>query len=194
VKIALLAWGSLIYDRGNLALAEDWKLGGPELPIEFSRISKTGDRMGCLTLVIDEANGAVVPTRFALSARSVLADAIMDLQTRERTHKKWIGFLDFTNELLSLRAFQLHPIACERIRLWAKQRKFDAAIWTALPSNFQDKTGQPFSVHAGMDYLENLYYTTRAKALDYIRQAPPEVITPLRRRLVESKIVEEARA
>lgn len=39
--IALLGWGSLIWDHDPLFDAQhgDWQAGGPPLPLEFSRIS-----------------------------------------------------------------------------------------------------------------------------------------------------------
>jgi hypothetical protein len=40
VKIAILAWGSLIWDRRDLQIAGDWQAGGPIVKIEFSRVSK----------------------------------------------------------------------------------------------------------------------------------------------------------
>ena len=63
MAIAILAWGSLIWNPGSLHIVDGWRPGGPTLPIEFSRISDNGR----LTLVIDEACGVPVPTCFALS-------------------------------------------------------------------------------------------------------------------------------
>jgi hypothetical protein len=63
MKIAVLAWGSLIWDPDTLKVADDFSLSGPCLPIEFSRISK-GER---LTLVIDEHLGNTCPTYSATS-------------------------------------------------------------------------------------------------------------------------------
>jgi len=63
--IAILGWGSLIYELGELEsyVASDWKDGGPKLPIEFSRVSSSRD--GALTLVIDEKNGVeTLPNTF----------------------------------------------------------------------------------------------------------------------------------
>jgi len=54
MKIAVLAWGSLFWNPGDLRIADKFEPTGPRLPIEFCRISSDGR----LTLVIDEANGA----------------------------------------------------------------------------------------------------------------------------------------
>jgi hypothetical protein len=59
---------------------------------------------------------------------------------------------------------------------------YDAAIWTALASNFdeQRKVGEPFSVEAALRYLGSLDASAFDGALNYIRQAPPEIQTPVR--------------
>jgi hypothetical protein len=67
----------------------------------------------------------------------------------------------------------------------AASNGYDAAIWTALASNFNEpgKGGEPFSVTAAVQYLATLQGrddATFSRALAYIRQAPPEVETPAR--------------
>jgi hypothetical protein len=57
---------------------------------------------------------------------------------------------------------------------------FDAAVWTALGKNLEEKTREPFSVNAAIRYLEACNRKTLDAALTYIRQAPPEVRTPVR--------------
>ena len=78
-----------------------------------------------------------------------------------------------------------HPQAVATIAAWAEASGYDAAIWTALESNFDEsgKAGEPFSVTAAIRYLETLKKEHPAafdRALDYIRKAPPEVQTPVR--------------
>ena len=75
-----------------------------------------------------------------------------------------------------------HPRAVESIDSWADANRHDAAIWTALGSNFHeaDKAGEPFSVEAAIRYLEARDVPTLDRALAYIRQAPVKVQTPLR--------------
>ena len=54
--------------------------------------------------------------------------------------------------------------------------------WTAPPSNFAE-FGEPFSTTAALAYLEKLEARDAARfefALAYIRNAPPEVDTPVR--------------
>jgi hypothetical protein len=56
----------------------------------------------------------------------------------------------------------------------------DAAIWTALGNNFEEKTSEPFSVKAAIQYLEARNERTLGAALKYIRQAPSEIKTAVR--------------
>src|SRR3989339_630921 len=74
-KIAVLGWGSLLWDKGHprqKAFLEslidgNWNNDGPEIPIEFSRISSGTPRTNILTLVIDDQHGAVCQVAWRLS-------------------------------------------------------------------------------------------------------------------------------
>ena len=179
MRIAILAWGSLIWDRRELAIAGDFKPCGPQLPVEFCRVS--GD--GRLTLVIDEAFGASCVTYSAVSTRGDLDAAIENLRLREgMPSAKGVGFVDVVSGKQSDRAIDRHPKAVTAIKTWAQSNGFDAAIWTALASNFHepDKAGEPFSVEAAIRYLETLEAPKLCGTLGYIRSAPPEVQTPVR--------------
>jgi hypothetical protein len=52
MNIAILGWGSLVWDQRVLPTESEWNSEGPRLPIEFSRVSQDGR----LTLVIDSCN------------------------------------------------------------------------------------------------------------------------------------------
>ena len=67
-----------------------------------------------------------------------------------------------------------------KIGIWAKEQKLDVVVWTALPSNFDEKVGQPFSIPCAIAYLKGLPPEGRAKAAEYIWRAPEFVRTPLR--------------
>jgi len=177
MKIAILGWGSLVWDPRALRLVGHWMEGGPALPIEFSRISDNGR----LTLVIDEAHGVDVPTRFAWSALGDLDEAIVDLQKREGSPvRSRIGFIDIASGLTCERARANHPLACARIQEWCKGQHLDAVVWTAIGPRFQKKAGVPFSVDAAVRYLIDLQEPVRTSAIDYIRNAPADVVTPVR--------------
>jgi hypothetical protein len=172
MKIAILGWGSLIWNLKGLPVTGDWVRGGPVLPIEFSRVSSDGR----LTLVIDEINGAKVTTRYALSARTNVKDTVEDLRVREGTTSGWIGFLDLTQAKQSSEMTVMN-----QIKAWAKNQGIDAVVWTALPPNFEEKTGNLFSAESAIAYLKVLSERECQNALHYITKAPEEVDTPLRR-------------
>lgn len=179
MKIAILAWGSLIWEPRSLQTATEFVTFGPVIPIEFSRVS--GDKR--LTLVIDETNGASCSTYVAQSAFSELETAKNNLKEREgMAHVKGVGFADLTTNTAGERAKDRHPTALEAIRSWATATGHDAVIWTALASNFhkREKAGKPFTVEAAMEYLDGLDKPNLAAALHYIWNAPPEVQTRVR--------------
>jgi hypothetical protein len=186
MNIAILGWGSLVPDPRGLPIADGWHQGGPVLPIEFSRISKDGQRAGCLTLVIDEVQGSEVPTHYAVSTRTELAQAITDLQEVEGTpNRENIGFCNIATRQDSPRARLKHPNALARIRDWAEKNGFHAVVWTALGPRFKDGSpGVPFTPAAALDYLNGLPPATKELALQYIRTAPPQTMTAFRRLLL----------
>jgi len=181
VKIAVVAWGSLVWDPRELKTAAAFAPDGPLLPIEFCRISADGR----LTLVIDKSVGDLCKTYSATSVFTSLDAAIENLRERETRHAEDIGFAQPATGRQSEVAMERHPEAVASIAAWAASSDYDAAIWTALNSNFGDwdKAGEPFSVTAALGYLEALKGedpAAFARALEYIRKAPPEVETPVR--------------
>jgi hypothetical protein len=177
VKIAVLAWGSLVWDRRGLSVNGDFKPIGPNLPVEFCRMSRDGR----LTLVIDETVGANCLTYAAMSAFDNLIEAKENLRQREDMPSvKGIGFVDLISGQQSDRAKQRHPNSVKTIADWTRANGFEATIWTALANNFNDpkKAEVPFSVEAAIRHLDGLDKLTFAKAIRYIRSAPPEIQTP----------------
>jgi hypothetical protein len=177
LKISVLAWGSLVWDRRKLAIVGEFAPTGPRLPIEFCRVSRDGR----LTLVIDETFGKPCIAYSAPSAFDDLDAAIENLRDREgMPNSRGVGFTIADRGRQSARAIERHPHAVKTITAWVKANDLDAAIWTALGSNFAEKTRKPFSVDAAIRYLETRGDKMRDAGLAYIRQAPREVQTPLR--------------
>ena len=182
VKSVVLAWGSSVWDPRDLQIASKFAPNRPLLPIEFCRVSEDGR----LTLAIDETFGALCKTYSALSALESL-DAARDnlCQRGGMADARPIGFVEPASGRQSDLAMQSHPQVVATIGAWAESLGYDAAIWIALTSNFDEwgKGGEPFSVSAALRYLETLEGEDPAKfvqALAYIRKAPPEVETPVR--------------
>ena len=141
MQIAILGWGSLIWDRNHkfVDLHKDWQLGGPLLKLEFSRVSVKA-RPGVLTLVIDAQNGTACQVAYCWSKRTAVDDAINDLKCREDTALKHIGFIDNRNNQIRFRDEE----SKENISKWVKSINTDAVIWTDLPSNFEAEIKVPF--------------------------------------------------
>jgi hypothetical protein len=176
VSIAILGWGSLLWE-GGLEFDrwhDPWEFDGPTLKLEFSRISEK--RLKALTLVIDPEHGAESVVAWCLSKRETLADAICDLRVREGTTLNNIGRVAITPGVAPLNC----GVSEGAIAAWAGTKQIDSVIWTALKSNFPEKTSQPFSVAAVLSHVKGLTPEGKVKAAEYIWRAPEFVKTPVR--------------
>jgi hypothetical protein len=169
MRIATLGWGPLVWDPRGLPLFTEWVQGGPVLPIEFCRVSSDGR----LTLVIDQDKGADTPTRFIAGARSDFEDAVCDL-----------GYVDLAGDFS--RGADAGPL--DAVRVWAASHGFDAVVWTALPSNFWEKTSSTFWVRGVARYLRTPSYEVAGRAREYVEQEPAEGQIPLRRLYVSGEL------
>lgn len=181
MEIAILGWGSLVWDPRELPREGSWQTGGQRLPLEFSRVS-TDCR---LTLVIDLTHGEWCPTRFVMSRRTDIDDTICDVRAREGTTSRNIGFVDLGAGTGRGRSGAI----CSEIRNWCAREGLDGAVWTDLCPNFEDQTGNDYSVGNAVAYLEGLPKAGREAAFRYIRNAPHEVNTSLRRELERSGLL-----
>ena len=183
MKIAILGWGSLLWDeRAEFdAQHEKWQCDGPYLKLEFSRVSET--RSGALTLVLDYKNGEPCQVAYALSKRKEPDDAICDLRCREGTILKHIGFYFADGSRKQSR----EPEALKAVEGWAANKRIDTVIWTDLPSNFEaeSKCKKPFTIDAALCHIQALDLDTvgKAKAAEYVWRAPNFINTPLRKAL-----------
>jgi hypothetical protein len=188
LRIALLGWGSLLWEGGPDfdRWHDSWLYDGPTLKLEFSRVSEK--RLKALTLVIDAEHGVETAVAWCLSKRATLADAMCDLRTREGTTLDNIG-----QATISPGAGQLNSGLPEgAIAAWARAKNLDAVIWTALKSNFQEETRQPFSVGAALSHVKTLTPVGKVKAAEYIWRAPEFVKTPVRTALQKEPWFSEA--
>jgi hypothetical protein len=124
-RIAILAWGSLIWDTGwpkfDEQREESWLEDGPTLPLEFSRVSQSRD--GALTLVIDPENGRPCIVKYAFSRRQDPEDAIADLRDREGTTMKRMGFY-FAHDPKR----KCVPKVPESVITWATEKNIDVIV------------------------------------------------------------------
>lgn len=174
-NIAILGWGSLLWESAEFdGLHGPWQSDGPNLKIEFSRISKS--LRGALTLVIDSNNGCPTTVAYCLSHRNKIHLTAEDLRVREGAGKKGIGYFS-NNEDSQFRDKATHDV----IATWAAFKALDGVVWTDLRPNFAKETGKSFSVENALGYLDGLQGEARVKANEYLQKAPNFVETPLRK-------------
>jgi len=184
MRIAILGWGSLIWDSRSLKIDgsignNGWYSDGPYLPIEFARISNDGR----LTLVI--RNGVKdQQVLYSISLYKDLDEAVLDLAVREGCGKNKIGkYLKEKNEVTPI-----NFIHKEKIANWIEpKQEIDAVIWTNLSSSFKDKIGLDLSETNAVNYLTHLTVEVQAKAEEYIRKAPVQIDTKIRNE-IEDKL------
>ena len=176
MKIAVLGWGSLSWDPRNLHTTGEWLGDGPQLPIEFARVSDDGR----LTLVLFPS-AEKVQVLWNYMNTGDLGEAIENLREREvpkARNARYIGFVKINNE--GYRCNVIPDITSE-IKEWVKRKNIDAVIWTDLPSNFK----QEFTDNNVIKYLENLPPEAKEKAKEYIKRTPLQVQTRMRKVIKE---------
>jgi len=175
-KIAVIGWGSLIWDLENLTpnIKGDWLMeAGPQLPMEFSRISPKR-KLG-LVVCLDPEVGVGCQTNVISSAKSDITQIIDDLAARERAPLGLIGAVHADG----LKKGRM-PEVTETVAAWCDANGWDGAVWTDLEPNFSAHTQQVFSIDAGIAYLRTLSGENLTEAFNYIENAPVQTRTPLR--------------
>ena len=174
MRIACLAWGSLLWKTGPLKLASGWKAGGPALPLEFARNSDDSDELA----IVLRQGAPLMPTYFAILDTGDITAARAMLAAREKIdpdHPEWVGSIPAVEGGAS----------DDRIAAWLAEQAFDAVVWTALPPKFANVEGQAPSPDEAVAFLSGLLGTTRANAEDYIRRVPADIRTAYRIRFEE---------
>lgn len=182
MEIYILGWGSVIWDKQKKfadfeANHDEWKLGGPELKLEFSRVSAS--RQKALTLVIDNRYGSFCSVAYAHSRRSNLDRAIKDLRIREGpTSKKKIGYVNMKSGKHNGRDLE----SVERIKGWAEHKGYDAVVWTDLDRNFEEESqnNMTWSLENAQIHLDGISLAGKLAAAEYVRKAPQFIKTNLR--------------
>ena len=175
-QIAILGWGSLIWDLEILTphTTGEWLMEhGPRLPMEFSRISPKR-KLG-LVVCLDPAVGVECTTNVIQSAKEDISHTIDDLAARERAPLDLIGAVHADG----LQKGRM-PEVCNAVSEWCEANGWDGAVWTDLEPNFFDYTQQGFTIDAGLMYLRTLSGENLIEAHNYIESAPHQTRTPLR--------------
>lgn len=178
LKIALLGWGSLLWDRSESFDPRHgpWEFDGPSIQLEFSRVSTS--RGGALTLIIDEEHGSCCHVAYAISKRALPDDSIADLRCREETTLANIGYYFRDGSRKQGRSEE----SIRKIAAWSAQKAIDVVIWADLERNFCEKSSvkREFSIPNAIAHIQGLPSDVKAKAAEYVWRAPKFVSTPLR--------------
>ena len=172
MKIAVLGWGSLIWDSRNLQSDGKWKIDGPFLPIEFARISNNSR----LTLVIKQ-NANPVQVLWSYMTIDDLNLARENLKEREDTTN--INRIGFVNLIDNSSSSKYNGIL-EIINKWASHKNIDAVIWTDLGVKFKDKINKELNIKNIIDYLRSLPKEKQNLAKEYIINAHQQIRTEYR--------------
>ncbi|WEF34464.1 hypothetical protein [Pseudoduganella chitinolytica] len=175
MKIAVVAWGSLLWKPAPLHLASGWHPGGPLLALEFCRVSEDTPE-----LALALCPGArLCPTYWAWLDTGDLEAARAMLRAREKItpeRPEWVGTVPAA-----------HHADAATIDAWRRARGIDAAVWTALPPRFRGQDGRVPDAHEVLQWLATRSGDEGAAAQHYIRRTPAHIDTGYRR-LIEARL------
>lgn len=171
-RIAVLGWGSLIWDPRELPIQREWFKDGPLVQVEFARQSKDNR----ITLVLEE-NALPVRSLWAIMNCTELEDAKEALWKREGCKSEDIHTWSKGQPLPNL----IHDLEA-----WTASCGVEAVIWTGLPSKFKGKDRCKPTIKQVLEHLNSLPCAERDCAEDYVRNAPRQIDTAYRRKIEAS--------
>ncbi|MBK5214481.1 MAG: hypothetical protein JJE55_12565 [Flavobacteriaceae bacterium] len=177
MKIAILGWGSLVWNPKSLQYNTNcgWQKDGPMLPLEFSRISKDFR----LTIVL-EPTAQLVQSLYAISTNTTMEEAILNLAVREGSARNAIGYFGKSNNKSHPESFKY----IENIKEWlAIHPEIEAVIWTNLNANWKEAGRLKSKKQDRIEHLKALDGPTKAIAEEYIRKTPIQIATNFRKEI-----------
>jgi len=183
-KVAILGWGSLLWNPGELRNRRQWQSDGPWLPIEFARTSNLNERNGrrpYLSLVTQPDVG-LIRTYWDMSALTEILKARANLQTRENCGISEVACLPAEGAIWSSAV----PGLESRVQDWLDRKKsdIDAVIWTNL--DWKIPGVNKFTAEHAMNWLRALRNDGKSDtAEEYMRRAPSQTDTCVRRQARE---------
>ena len=166
MKIACLAWGSLIWNPAFNSNVKAWHEDGPYLPIEFCRAENDSG----LTPVIcmNALHSQVMWSALAIDSIEKASDALRECESISSTRFNGIGSM-VANSLDS-----------GSIGRWCIEKEVDAIVWIALPPKFDQVEGRIPSLDQALAYLNNITDEAREHTKKIIERAPNKISTPYR--------------
>jgi len=182
LRIACLAWGSLLWDPRTLPRTGDFRIDGPLIPIEFSRVSLDGR----VTLIIDSKARELQTYWVRLDAGS-MEGATRALGIREKIApdmwSRWVGAQAAHDRTLD--SGEADSATRASVSAWLEEQALDAVVWTALPPRGPAGEDARPNFEQLLEHLESLEGEARTRAEEYIRRTPSRVRTEHRRRFEE---------
>jgi hypothetical protein len=179
MKIAVLGWGSLIWDKRELGIDGKWFADGPCLPIEFAR--KSSEMR--VTLVLIPKYEHLSRSYWANSAFETLDAACENLRARENCDDlRPIHVVESAGGRSFGGASEPHEDLVKPINEFRQSRKLDAVVWTGLkPKSFSVESSRLPLADQVLGFLRSLSPDEEAGAKEYVRKAPAAIDTPVRR-------------
>lgn len=173
MKIAVIGWGYLIWDRRGMDVAPEWLPDGPRLPVEFARFAEP-PRL--LPVLVEGA--PLQPTFWTLSRKRSLLAAAADLAVREGTTTNDIG--QWGRDEAVRKSFGIAGVIAE----WVQAKGLDGAVWRAVEPNLRDGTPGFPSEEQRLDFLRELVAAGRAQdAKAYFDRMPSQIRTSFQERV-----------
>lgn len=188
MKIAVVAWGSLLWKPAPLQLASGWHPGGPHLPVEFCRVSEDTPE-----LALALCPGArLCPTYWAWLDTADVAAARAMLHAREKItpeRPEWVGTVPAAHRAGAAMVGDaaVADATAATIDAWRRAHGIDAVVWTALPPRFDGRDGRAPAAREVLQWLASRQGDERAAAEHYIRRTPAHIDTRYRR-LIEARL------
>ncbi len=172
-RIAVLGWGSLVWDARELPIQREWFKDGPLVQVEFARQSR--DKR--ITLVL-EKNSPAVRTLWAVMDCTNMEDATESLWNREGRPKR--------EHICKWSKGERSPDLIHGLEAWIQSRSIEEVIWTGLPPTFNDTENESM-LEQILKHLNDLSGAERDNAERYVRKTPRQIDTPYRR-MIESSL------
>ncbi|SHI60827.1 hypothetical protein SAMN04488096_10314 [Mesonia phycicola] len=181
MKIAILGWGSLIWNPKSLQYNTTfgWQKDDPMLPLEFSRISQDSR----LTLVLDP-NAILVQSLYAISTNTTIEEVVLNLAVREGSARSAIGYYDKHTNKTKPNDFKY----IANIKEWLTNHpEINVVIWINLKANWEETDRVKSKTRSRLEYLKSLDGLTKTITEEYIRKTPIQIATNFRKE-IEKKL------